>query len=297
MAVDNICDLPGSPKFHYTTNGGITATRVVQCPWVSWRDYATELAPLTIVIGTEVVQKPGATLPHLPSLRVTAFDMEPYYGERDAITTEEDDLSQEDEPFAYKFAKFTISYGAPTAPQSVEDAEGIDPVPFLEHRLTSGGQLLDVAADSQWKWNATGSLVDADAQKLSVMVATTQHSVFWPRVIQPNFPNLENFKGHVNNAAFTLRGYEYPAGTLMYLNYDLGETVLTDGSTAYNITLNFEGKRVHNQNVSGSFDEYGGHNHYWNKDFGAWDKVVGADNAARSPFPTEDFLKLFEAAA
>jgi hypothetical protein len=298
MAVAGICDLPGSPKISYTQNGGITATRTVKCPWVDWRDYADELAPATEVIGTVVTQKPGAPFPHLTTLRVTGFDIEPYFGPSDRITTDEDDLSIEEEPFAYKFAKFVIQYGAPTSPQSAtgdNSSEGRDPVPFLEHRITSGGQLLSMATESIWIWRVGTAPPDVDTP-VPRMIATTQHDVSWPRVPEPNWPNLENFKGHVNEEPFTLRGYEYPAQTLLYLSYDMQQTVMTSGSIAYNLTLHFEGKLVKNEVTDDIYDEYGGHNHFWDKNTGRWDKLVLFNNLEKHPYPKANFNNLFIAA-
>lgn len=293
MAVAGICDLPGSPRIGFTVNGGIVATRTVLCPWVSWRTYATELAPATIVIGTQVVQKPGAQLPHLTSLRVTGFEMEPYYGQNDRISMDEDDLSEPTEPFAYKNAKFTINYAVPTAPQSEAEAVDVDPVPFLEHHITSGGQLLSVTSDI-WIWKV-GTVAPDSETAVPRMIATTQHSVSWPRVINPHWPNLENFKAHVNEFPIKLRGYEYPAETLLYLNYDMGETVMTTGDRAYNLTLNFEGKRVRNEVIGSGYDEYGGHNHFWDKNTGKWDKLVRFGNLTKHPYPKADFNDLFKA--
>lgn len=296
MAVAGVCEVNGTLEISYTVNGGLTARRSMKCPWESWQAYATQLAPLTVVIGTAVVQKPPEPLPYLTALRVAGFRVAPFYGEKDRVTNPEE-VTDDTSLSEFEFARFDIDYAIPTSPQTDDEAlERGDPVPFLEHRVTSGGQLIDVY-DNVWIWKTSTAVLDTDAQRVPVMVATTQHSVFWPRVIQPHYDNLENFHGHVNETAFKLRGHEYPAETLMYMNYDETEVLQSDGTSAVNLTLHFEGKRVKNQDFAGGYDEFGGHNHFYNKDTGKWDKIVRPTDADHSPHPKADFNDLFKASA
>ena len=287
-----VYELPGSPRGSFQ-NGRMTATRELKVAWSDIEAYMAELMPATTVVGSTVSQYPGAAFPYIAGLYVESFTWEPFWGKDDRITNE---CSI---PVQYDSVRFTVNYAVPNYPVTQEQAaEQQDPVPFLEHAITSGGQLLDIAAPNDWRFQVSTALVGDDVP-VAVMVGTTQHSVHWPRVVQPNWPNLDNFCGHVNEETFYLGGKEYPAETLLYINYDRRDVVMTNGTTSHDLTLHFEGKRVKNSaaSVSEGYDEYGGHNHFWDKDAAAWAKVYRSGATSTHPFPKAAFNDLFKAGA
>lgn len=316
-----ITELPGSPKGQYTESGIYVFTRMVRTLWSDIDAYAQQLQPATIVIGNQIVHYPGEAFPGFTNFRVRSFEFEPFFGTQDLITNQVDDSSTD--PPDYNHAKWTIQYAIPTSPQSsaaANEQRNKDPVPFLEHSITSGGQFLTLGtkdgADLDWNWVALVSntdtvieAVEADQERIAAIIGTTQHTVSWPRIPQPNWLALENYKAHVNEDPFTLRGHEYPAQALLYMGYDSHETVMTDGTKAWNLTIKFEGKRVSNTawtaptSAAATYygtdvDDYGGHNHYWNKTAKAWLRVSKRENAAQDgPYPLANFNELFQAGA
>lgn len=320
MPVD-VCELPGSPVIRYSGSGGVfAAERRLKVAWTDIDAFVAELLPISTTTGSQVSQVLGAEFPYITGLYVDDFEIAPFYANKDRITNSV-------VPVEYADALFTVKYSAPpffaeggTFPQPVET----DPVTFLEHKTTSGGQLLSLEASAgYWKY-IHRSTVDTDPSptaeeyleivhasvpegtSLPVLVTTSQHSVHWPRVPRPNWPNLNNYKGHVNESVFYLGGYPYQPETLMYLNYDREDKVMSNRFPVHDLTLHFEGKEVRNPDptindengVPIRVDELGGHNHYWNKAVGAWMKVatgVSGGVATKSPFPKADFNLLFQA--
>ena len=329
-----INELPGSPKGQYTESGIYVFTRMVRTAWADIDAYAQQLQPASVVVGTQIVQYPGEQFPGFTNFRVRSFEFEPFFGTSDRILVDLDAfgdpiyvLDSTLEPPDYTHAKWTIQYAIPTSPQSTaaaNDPKNKDPVPFLEHTITSGGQFLTLGtkdvADKDWYWVAGAEFdneildysvvaLEPDVERIAAIIGTTQHAVSWPRIPQPNWLALENYKSHVNESAFTLRGHVYPLQCLLYMGYDARETVMTDGTRAFNLTIKFEGKRVRNNNwvaptdPSSAFyrhlvDNYGGHNHFWNKSVKAWLRVTKSIDAEHSgPYPTASFDELFQAGA
>lgn len=282
-------DISGSPTGGYD-NRGLYARRIVRVDWDDIDAFAAELMPASISYGGGIIQYPGGSFSTgNPNLRVSSFTWKPEHGPQSQITNP-GSCGTGAAP-TYEYALFEIEYRYPQSPQdnSAATTRG-DPVPFLEHRVTSGGQLITLEQDSSatnlWVWES-GQNVPDDVP-INVFIGTTQHSVTWPRVPAPNWPNLEQFKGTVNDAAFSLRGYSYPEESLLYLNYDMTEIVMTNGSVAYNLTLHFEGKLVRLTD-----DTYGGHNHFWNKEENNWERIHKFAATTKGPYRTNNFNNLF----
>lgn len=280
-------DVAGSPTGGQDSSGRF-ARRTVIVAWSDLDAYCQELMPAT----SGIVQQPAASFSASePNLRVASYTWAPFWGDSDRITNPG---SCGTAAPSYDKAKFTIEYRYPTSPQTTGAATTRgDPVPFLEHRISGGGQLLtmtqDSTATSRWQWEY-GQDVPEEAP-INIMLGTNQHSVFWPRVVTPNWTNIEKFRGTVNSAPFKLRNYTYPAETLLYLGYEAAETIMSNGTVAYNIRLNFDSKTV--QIDDGSF---GGHNHFWDKSVNEWIKVVKSDDSSKSPYKTNNFYNLFVSA-
>ena len=319
MAV-SFCELPGSPKATY--NGKTFGfTRTVRVAWADAYAFALELAPLTVVLGNQIVQVGGVSFPGFAAARVATFNWEPMHSGNDRITGGGTSMTVASNPAEYQWAKFTINYAVPEAAQDGDDVAVDDPVAFLRHRITSGGQLLTVPSfeddDYKWVWQTDDGIpVDVpEGTPIPVMVSTSSHSVTWPRVIQPNWRALEGLKGHVNDSAITLRGYPHDPETILYLNYDAQRDVLTDGTRAWEITIHFETKEVTANfaqwnKVTGAWEDatvVGGHNHFWREDSGSWRRVVTKasydsvspanasvyDTDLVSPYPRADLTELF----
>lgn len=321
MAV-SFCELSGSPKATY--NGKTFGfTRMLRVAGSDAYAFALELAPLTVVLGNQIVQVGGAAYPDFPAARVNNFNWEPFHGDRSKIdsSTPATAMNLSSSPNAYDYVKFTINYAVPEASQDGDDDADDDPVAFLRHRISSGGQLLTLPStsdtDKLWLWQLGGMAEEAvpEDTPVPVMISTSSHSVTWPRVIQPNWRALEGLKGHVNNADLTLRGYPYGPETLLYLNYDASRDILSDGTRAWEITIHFESKEVTvNAPVwnksKGSWQDTivtGGHNHFWSESQGAWRRIVTHetyesvapadattyDTDLVSPYPRADLTELF----
>lgn len=285
----NAVDQAGSPQGGFD-GSGLYIRRRVLVPWSDIDNYSRELLPPSTVSGSTINQFPGASLAGFTGFIVSSYSWEPYFGDSDRPTNPQDCGTAAP---SYEFARFNIEYRIPSFPISSGGAASRgDPVPFLQHRMTSGGDVLNLEqGDTNGRWFfETANEYVPEGVPIPKFVGTTQHDLHWPKVPKPNWPNLELFKGSVNDAPFKLRNYEYPAEQLLYLNYDSVEVVMTDGNVAYDLTIHFSAK-----SVEVSPGVYGGHNHYWNGDLSRWERVVLDTDSTVSPYPRNNFANLFTA--
>jgi len=226
MAVDYV-EMAGSPTFSYQ-NGEYSIHREVHIAWSDATAYSLELAPAS----TPTIQKLGAPFPGNTLFRVTGFNITPFQGEASNVTGNTNDVND------YEFALVTIDYGVTNAD-------------FLTHNLSSAGQFITRMPGSGLKWK-DGSKTSANVSA-GQFLPSTQHSLSWPRVLRPNWDALEGLKGTVNNAPFSLRGFAYPAETVLYMGYDCSQVVMADGTKPWSFGLKFSVQYINDGRV---YDKY-----------------------------------------
>ena len=231
-------------------------------------DFIREYKPTTVLTGNSIQQSPGKAYPTNNLLRVRTVRLAPVSGA--VIVGDASGINLYNEILA------TVNYQIPPFAIDEQDAqEQGDPVAFLKHSGSGGGEFLKLpSAGLEW---ATGTEPVSEEANAGIFVGFTKHSVQWPQVINPPWDKLESLKGRVNDAAFKLRNYEYPAETLLYESHSFSQEVMTDGITlarrAWNITLHFTSKQVPSEEDG---ETVGGFNHFWKDyDFATTGKYSG----------------------
>ncbi len=263
--------LAGYPRGSYSDGGIYQVELQTKVAWTSIDAMAAELAPSSTVVGTSVIQYPGAAFGNNPFLRVHSFTWQPLASEQDSTaTTDSAGLIQ------YAYAVFSIIYRNQRSGEI--SPSGSDPAILLTHVIQSGGQAV---TEPTAGWKMQNGLQDAVPSVVSTVplpddipvprfIATSHHAITWPRVPEPvNWEVLETKKSYVNSEPFQLRGYLYPREALLYTSYSSKKDVSSNAaSDTWEITLNFESKVVDSSdgmstNGHSVQNIYGGHNHFF----------------------------------
>lgn len=284
-------ELAGSPFGGYQ-DGRTTINRRVVVAWADIDTYIAELVPPSIAAGGTNVTNEGAAYPENPLYRVSSYNWSPFNGESAAITG-----ATVNGVNTYSQALFEIVYTVPQyASGGSESPEAheleFDPVPLLAHSFESGGQFLQTPK-TNLVWNDGTTPVNEDVP-VGQFVPTTQHVIDYPHVVNPNWESLEKQKGTVNNATFSLRGYAYPEGTLLYLGYSGVQEVMSDGAKAWKLQLKFEAKDMsfYSEFFKGVIAV--GHNHFYDPDT-KYFRLIYKKDTDENLYAKTDFTQLFAA--
>lgn len=330
-------ELPGSPTFGQTPDGRMTCQRILRVAWTDRGAFRHQLLPPSITFSTNPVQFLGAPCPYElnadgnPLMFAESFSAEPEFGEKDAIVSPAPGDYTTDAPVFYANAKFIVDYEAPLfhipgitqyadgtfdpdpssslnsiafTRQTVDTDPTYDPVPFLIHSVTSGGQFLSVSAPDFWEWQIT-TIPVREGVPIPLTLGTVQHDVTWLRI--PAFDSMglpipwdrwNHYKGTCNDATITLGGMKYKLEELLFINFDREDILMTNGQRAHNIRFHFEAKRVVNNDdrVCEGYDQTGGHNHFWDDTASAFARIQDGTTSTISPYRTTDFVSLFSLA-
>lgn len=285
IATETFCVEAGYPKF----SGGQDGQQAVVKGWVNYDEYPDFIAqmqpPSTYSGGTMTIQY-GAQLPGYPYLRVTEWDAEPW----PAHTDEQDANDYFKTPLMYvtltfRFVKQQINSG--------EDPESTnpDPVPYLIHRLTVGGQVLSLDNDglmwddirrtiSAGSWTKHPFFGEGDSeeecanskrQKVGVPVGMLEkvnavlqiphieHEITWPRVPRPPFSKIKSHVGKVNSVAMTLQTGTIPVECLLFTGARVQQTVMSNGEVSWELVYSFAERQVEARDQ----EAVGGWNHFF----------------------------------
>jgi hypothetical protein len=284
-------ELGGSPKFEVHGDGS-TAERRGLVAWNELDALVADIFPPSLA-GGPGGQQPGAAFPTRPHLRAEAIQIQPF-GERIIGP----DTTQAFESTAqYDHALVVVRYATPKSPQDdVESQDDGDPVPFLRHRWTIGGELLSLPT-AGLEWAAVPDLVPEDVNA-SLFVPTIEHEISLPRVLDPPFAAIRDRVGTVNDTAISFSTGAIQAETLLFLGAQLERSVLSDGQRAWELNYRFSERRVFPRDLDLLTAGFGGWNHFWlggNTD-GGWYRLQRKNSSGGSPdlFRRTDFVPLFQ---
>ena len=260
-------EIPGkSPKRVITPNGQ-RATRTGRVAWGDVDALIAELFPPTIASGGSVNQFAGAQYPGVPNLRLVSMQIDPSsqkMSTAQTTTQEHTTVISYDNP-----AEVTLEYetiAPPTNEAENQEQENIDPVLFLTHRWSIGGEFMTIPTLGFY-WEIDGEDVqDVDA---GIFIPTIEHSITWPRVIRPPFSVMRTRIGTVNNAALTFSTGVIAAETLLFLGAELKRDIMSDGARAWEVTYKFSEKRIiaeDDDTADASTQTVGGWNHFYRSD-------------------------------
>ena len=280
--------LAGYPQWNVdAASGGAT---VVIKEYVAWSDmvtYANSLLPQITISGTGFVIVLGATWDGNPAYRVKNFTIRPSFDERSKSTSKSALFGYADIP-DYDWAEFTITYEFPGYGQSSD--QGDDPIPYLHHSWSSALEYIEIDKGS-WVWD-TGEPVGKKVPQ-GIIATRTTHRIEWPLILNPPWSILRATQGKVNNASFKFKSGTVPAEALLFLNADIEQRVLGDGTVAYKMIYYFEEAVGRYDAVTG---QPAGWNHFWRDDKkSGWYRVWRTDNDGNlhRVYETADFDALF----
>ncbi len=286
-------ELTGSPNFDVKPDGA-TAERRGLVSWDNLDDLVAEVFPPTEASGSTLGQIAGAAFPGRPYLRAESIRIQPF-GDRIIGPDTSQDFSSSP---VYEQAVFTIRYATPTAAQNDDesDDEG-DPVPFLRHRWSVGGEFLSLPA-SGLEWAAAGDVVPEDINA-GVFVPTIEHEITIPRIASPPFSVIRDRIGTVNVAAVSLSTGAIDPETLLFLGAEIEREVMSNGERAWGVSYRFSERRVYPQDQDAEAVGFGGWNHYWlsSSADGGWYRLLRKNSSGgdQSLFRKTSFSELFQA--
>ncbi len=250
--------------------------------------------PSTINAGIVVEQGAGIAFPGKDFLRADSLEIIPQHDENDPIqgpdTTQDFDTLP-----TYSNALATINYTTQRFAQGEADQEE-DPVLFLRHRWSIGGEFLSIGGNSAF-WALDGEQA-ADTEP-AVFVPTIEHEITWSRVTSPPFATIRDRIGKVNSTVLNFVTGTIAIETLVFIGAEIQRQILSDGSRAWEVTYRFSEKRVmsldEDSDLSVPEPGVGGWNHYWRSRDTGESHIPGfyrikLNNQATIPSPGEDIF-------
>jgi hypothetical protein len=140
---------------------------------------------------------------------------------------------------------FTITYSSIENSYSDGEDRSNDPVPFLSHSWSAGGEVITMEnADMTWT-GGDKARAHAAASNANFIVPTIEHSITWHRVMSPPFAAIRTAMGKVNENTMDLdTGVNIWPETLLFLGAELSRDFLTDGSRVWQVVYKFSERRV-----------------------------------------------------
>lgn len=236
--------------------------------------FRQELMPPTVTFGTNQNQFFGAALPNDPRFRVTAFDWQPLPGGQ-LLGTDGFGMP------LYELAEWVIEYQIPVfeAPNTPNNP---DPVGFLTHEWTGGGEFLTLENQSLAFKTSTEFVPAGPEVKPGIFIPTVEMNVTWDRVVNPNFAIISDLIGKVNNNYFQLRTGIAEPETLLFLAPHLTQQIMSDGAKAYKVGFKFSKRKVPAADGGIDGNNIGGWNHYWWEGDSSLDALPGFHKVFRS---------------
>lgn len=252
-------EISGSPKrIHTSVNA--EAVRFGIIAWADIDALIAQVLPSTINAGIVVEQGAGIAFPGVGFLRADSMEFVPHFDEDDPQTGPDTNQDFDTLP-TYLNALATINY---TTQRFATEEQEEDPVLFLTHRWSIGGEFLGIGGESVL-WDLDNEQA-ADVEP-AVFVPTIEHEITWTHVENPPFSIIRDRIGKVNDAALTFKTGTITTETLAFVGAELQRQVLSDGVRAWEVTYRFSERRVvsldEDADLSGPSPGVGGWNHFW----------------------------------
>ena len=308
-----------------TFKGGQDGLEGVIRGWVNYDEYPAfiaEMQPPSTYTGGNMVVQYGAQMPGFPYLRVTDWEAERYPKEAPLSEIDADNYRKHPLMYVTLYFRFVKQHGT----SSTNPSENPDPVPYLIHRWSAGGQILSLDNrglmwdDLRKKLSGGNSepffkkTVGSDTfeecglskrQKVGVsagqdekinavlQIPHIEHEVTWPRVPRPPFSVIKQFVGCVNDREVAFRTGKIPKECLLFTGAKVQETAMSNGQTAWELVYTFAERQVQARDQS----EPGGWNHFFNSasPYQVYPYLLDDDpettfTAAQVPSPVSGFI-------
>lgn len=260
-------ELADSPTFTVTA-GGAQAERRGLIDWSDVNEFAEEVLPASVATGSGAGQVAGAGFPGRPALRVTQLVIEPF--PQKIVSVDGSGVANYNHALAtLNYSTVTATFGGSVPSLPVEPLDRRDPVPFLQHQVTVGGEWITIPGETLEWANYASEDVNEDVQA-GVFVPILEHQVSWPRVVSPPFQAMRDTIGKVNSTTGTFATGTFAKETLLFLGAELSREIMSNGSRAWNVTYRFSERRVVSSDSADTVgqdpDLPGGWNHFYGGD-------------------------------
>lgn len=245
----------GYPRFNFTPRSG-SITWKWRINWADITPFLYEIFPAST--STSIFQSEAEPLSK--KLYASSVDIEALGGEQARFSTGlAGDYTSTN--LYQNGAIATVTYSTPESNltdtgSSNPNTNGDDPVPFLSHSWSCGGEYINFDDEAKITWgtfedNGVNSLrtvpvVSNDTAKgveAGFAIPTIEHQIKWSKVKKPPFEVIRDRIGCINSDNIWLRttGSKRPVlpQCLMFIGAELSQDVFADGSKGWEMTYRF----------------------------------------------------------
>ena len=295
----------GYPRFNFTPRSG-SITWKWRINWADISPFLYEVFPAST--NTSIYQ--SEVEPLSGKLFASSVEIEPLGGEAARYST---GLSGNylSSSLYQNGAIATVTYSSPesnlTDSGSSPSTNGDDPVPFLSHSWSIGGEYVtfDSEAELYWASISTGGVVTdttdtAKGTEAGFPIPLIEHQIKWSKVKQPSFSKIRERIGLINSDPIQFRttGTTRPIfpQCLLFLGAELQQDVFANGAKGWEVTYRFSERIINAANIYSTDPSslsyggvnYGGWNHFFDAKKGAFRPLVMPNGEL--PFKTARFF-------
>jgi len=210
---------------------------------IAWADTIPRLREIFPISTSSVIGLPEVD-PFFGTYRASSVKMRAHGGEPKQIGRNIGFTAGVQIP-VYDHNIFTITYSSNQNDYTDSSEQSNDPVPFLSHSWSAGGEIITVEnADMKWS-GGDAARAHAAASNANFIVPTIEHSITWHRVKTPPFEAIRSALGKVNVSTMDFdTGTNIWPETLLFLGAELSRDILTDGTRAWQVVYKFSERRV-----------------------------------------------------
>lgn len=264
----------GYPRFNFTPRSGSITWK-----WrINWSDVSAflyEIFPAST--NTSIYQSEAEPLSQ--KLFASSVEIEPLGGDAARFSTGiNGDYTHSN--LYQNGAVATVTYSTPESNLSDSgnspNSNGNDPVPFLSHSWSCGGEYINFDDQAKLTWgtfdpagigNSTARLSfpvasndTARGVEAGFSIPTIEHQIRWSKVKKPPFEIIRECIGCVNSDAIWLRttGSKRPIlpECMMFVGAELSQDVFADGSKGWEMTYRFSERIIKAEQLAKSSTYY-----------------------------------------
>lgn len=264
--------ISGYPKFNFTPRSGSVTWK-----WrINWSDVSAFLYEI---------------FPASTNTSIYQSEAEPLSKKLFASSVEIDPLGGEAAPFSVGIngdytsntlymngAVATVTYSTPESNLSDSgnnpNSNGNDPVPFLSHSWSCGGEFVNFDDKANLTWGKFNDVLHGTLVSIPIMdndsargtdagfpIPTIEHQIRWSKVKNPPFHTIRECCGCVNSDAIWLRttGTRRPIlpECMMFIGAELSQDVFADGSKGWEMTYRFSERIIKAEQLAFFSDYFG----------------------------------------
>ncbi|HEY2840276.1 MAG TPA: hypothetical protein VGJ26_14060 [Pirellulales bacterium] len=280
-------ELEGSPRIRINEQG-TTAIRAFRVAWDDWQDFAHELIGEFSVLGLSTQFVPPIAFPGLPNLIVSDVQVEPF------------DPGNPNGAGGVSLGAFTNAYpdgGAKVTAtyrtmfdelnRSRPDLPNVPDGTFLTYSADLGSERIAVPGRA-WLWSDDPTVRVPDDVNPGLLIPSGVFTLRWQRVPLPPWSQIRQLRGKLNSDTFV----SSTPGTVMFLGARVSRRFqfIADGGY-WNLEYTFS---ENTKTLADGASKVGWNYFFKETAIGGehWLAIEDQDGAA--PYPTGDFLQLFQ---